>query len=105
MINDLDINLCPLSPLEFQTNQQQLISEQFLDENCSKKCRVSSQCLLFKKYYFQNHYRKIRHKKSRPSILRIEEVVRNVKIYNNCSSQQNLENLEIIQNKPLVKSG
>ncbi|CAD8134501.1 unnamed protein product [Paramecium octaurelia] len=97
MINDLDINLCPLSPLEFQTNQQQLISEQFLDENCSKKCRVSSQCLLFKK--------KIRHKKSRPSILRIEEVVRNVKIYNNCSSQQNLENLEIIQNKPLVKSG
>lgn len=27
MINDLDINLCPLTPLEFQTNQQQLKSE------------------------------------------------------------------------------
>ncbi|CAD8054106.1 unnamed protein product [Paramecium primaurelia] len=98
MINDLDINMCPLSPIEFQTNQQQLISEQFLEyENYSKKCRVSSQCLLYKK--------KIRHRKSRPSILRVEEVVRNVKLYNNCSSQQNLENLEIIQNKPLVKSG
>ncbi|CAK72385.1 unnamed protein product (macronuclear) [Paramecium tetraurelia] len=97
MINDLDINFCPLSPLEFHTNQQQIISEQFLEyENRSKKCRVSSQCLLIKK--------KIRQKKSRPSVLRIEEVVRNVKLYNTCSSQQNLENLEIIQNKPLVKS-
>ncbi|CAD8050125.1 unnamed protein product [Paramecium sonneborni] len=97
MINDLEINLYPLSPLEFQTNQHQIISDQQLDyENVSKKCRVSSQCLLIKK--------NIRHRKSRPSILRVEEVVRNVKLYNNCSSQQNLDNLEIIQNKAIVKS-
>ncbi|CAD8051304.1 unnamed protein product [Paramecium sonneborni] len=97
MINDLEINLQPLSPLEFQTNQHQIISDQQLEyENGSKKCRISSQCLIIKK--------KIRHRKSRPSILHIEEVVRNVKQYNNCSSQHNLENLEIIQNKAFVKS-
>ncbi|CAD8048992.1 unnamed protein product [Paramecium sonneborni] len=94
MINDLDVNLCPIQPFELYTNHQ-LYSEQQLEcDNRSRKIRVSSQYLFLKK--------KIRHNKSRPSILRIEEGVRNVKLYNVVTSQTNLDNMNQ-QSQSLVK--
>ncbi|CAD8095669.1 unnamed protein product [Paramecium sonneborni] len=87
MISEFDTNYYPLQLYDLQmpmTSQQQL--ENFnSNEVSARKLRVSSQCLIQKK--------KIRHKQKRPSLLKIDETARDVKIYSLGPSQTNLENV------------
>ncbi|CAD8180767.1 unnamed protein product [Paramecium pentaurelia] len=85
MISEFDINYYQLQLYDQQMPMTQQLSVENFNENeaSQRKLRVSSQCLILKK--------KIRHKQKRPSLLKIDETARNVKIYNLGPSQTNLE--------------
>ncbi|CAD8195281.1 unnamed protein product [Paramecium octaurelia] len=85
MISEFDFNYYPLQLYDLQMPlTSQLLYENFNENDVSaRKLRVSSQCLILKK--------KIRRKQKRPSLLKIDETARNVKIYNLGPSQTNLE--------------
>ncbi|CAD8136137.1 unnamed protein product [Paramecium octaurelia] len=87
MINDLQImadtqNLYDLYP----TNNSCQIEELMEEQSQNKRHYVSSLCFQLKK--------KIKRQQNRPSVLKIEDSGRNVKIYQNTPSQNNLERME-----------
>ncbi|CAK89651.1 unnamed protein product (macronuclear) [Paramecium tetraurelia] len=94
MISEFDFNYYPLQLYDLQIPlTSQLQFENFNENDVSaRKLRVSSQCLILKKYeILLQTSRKIRRKQKRPSLLKIDETARNVKIYNLGPSQTNLE--------------
>ncbi|CAD8066284.1 unnamed protein product [Paramecium primaurelia] len=85
MISEFDFNYYPLQLYDLQIPlTSQILCENFNENEASaRKLRVSSQCLIQKK--------KIRRKQKRPSLLKIDETARDVKIYSLGPSQTNLE--------------
>ncbi|CAD8138728.1 unnamed protein product [Paramecium pentaurelia] len=87
MINDLQIiadsqNLYDLYP----TNNSCPVGELMEEDLQNKRHYISSLCFQLKK--------KIKRQQNRPSILKIEDSGRNVKIYQNTPSSNNLERME-----------
>ncbi|CAD8096574.1 unnamed protein product [Paramecium sonneborni] len=75
MISEFETNNYPIQLYDIQmpmTSQQQFENLNS-NEVSARKLRVSSQCLILKK--------KIKHKQKRPSLLKIDETARDIKIY------------------------
>ncbi|CAK60468.1 unnamed protein product (macronuclear) [Paramecium tetraurelia] len=87
MINDLQLIAESQHLYDFYpTNNSCPVGELMEADSPNKRHYISSLCFQLKK--------KIKRNQNRPSVLKIEDSGRNVKIYQNTPSQNNLERME-----------